>query len=63
MNMHNMFNIKDMASDFFNEGFSEAPVADSSQRGLYFDKWFPQVSSGNQIIRMSLTPNYRRLLS
>jgi hypothetical protein len=59
MNMHNMFNIKDMASDFFSEGFSESPVADSSQRVLYFDKWFPQVS----IIQMSLTPNHRRLLT
>jgi hypothetical protein len=49
-----MFNIKDMASDFFSEGFSESPVADSSQSALYFDKWFPQVG----ITQKSLTPSF-----
>jgi hypothetical protein len=30
--------------DFFNQGFAESPVADSSQRASYFDRWFTQVS-------------------
>ena len=42
--MKNMHQFMNMAGDFFNEGFSESPVVDSSQHAPYFDKWFPQVA-------------------
>ena len=43
--MHQANNAFRSFGDFFNEGFSEAPLSDDSQRVSYFDKWFPQVAN------------------
>jgi hypothetical protein len=43
--------------DFFNDGFADAPVADTSDRisdSSYFHKWFPQVNDRSVRSRVSL---------
>ena len=43
--------------DFFNDGFAEAPVADTSDRisdSSYFHKWFPQVNERSARSRVSV---------
>ena len=43
--------------DFFNDGFADAPVADTSDRisdSSYFHKWFPQVNERSACSRVSV---------
>ena len=43
--------------DFFNDGFADAPVADTSDRisdSSYFHKWFPQVNERGACSRVSV---------